>query len=109
PPFRVSDPLRPGRHRPCQRDFGRTAIRNRERAGVPRRESGTHGREVALKNYAGKMVGRDGIEPPTPGFSDLGGVGTTGRYRMTLRGIPASYPTTVTELRPITPDAVRWF
>jgi len=48
-----------------------------------------------------EMVGRDGIDPPTPGFSDLGGVGAIGRYRLTLRGI--------TELRPIPPDAVRWF
>jgi hypothetical protein len=32
-------------------------------------------------------------------FSDLGGVGTIGRYRLTLRGIPGSYPTPVTKLR----------
>jgi hypothetical protein len=31
---------------------------------------GANGRGVALRNYAKKMVGRDGIEPPTPGFSD---------------------------------------
>jgi hypothetical protein len=35
-----------------------------------------------------KMVGRDGIEPPTPGFSDLGGIGTIGHYPAALGSIP---------------------
>jgi len=28
-------------------------------------------RELAVRNYLEKLVGRDGIEPPTPGFSVL--------------------------------------
>ena len=35
----------------------------------------------ARSNRLKNLMGRDGIEPPTPGFSDPGGVGTIGRYR----------------------------
>jgi hypothetical protein len=60
---------------------------------------------AAMRKYTKEMVGRDGIEPPTPGFSGLGMGGTIGRIGhhpeefQALAGIPVSAPV---------PDRARW-
>jgi hypothetical protein len=40
-------------------------------AGHSSGHSGVSGTELVLRKYVEEMVGRDGIEPPTPGFSVL--------------------------------------
>jgi integrase len=40
-------------------------------AGQSSGQSGVPGTELVLRKYVEEMVGRDGIEPPTPGFSVL--------------------------------------
>src|SRR4030095_11722473 len=40
-------------------------------AGHSSGHSGVSGTDLMLRKYVEEMVGRDGIEPPTPGFSVL--------------------------------------
>jgi hypothetical protein len=56
-----------------------------------------------------KMVGRDGIEPPTPGFSDLEMGGTIGHYRTPSGSISGPCRHFRLGPFPIAPDGDRWF
>jgi hypothetical protein len=57
--------------------------------------------EHVCGNYLKEMVGRDGIEPPTPGFSGLEMGGTIGHYPtpgfsgLEMGGTIGHYPTPV--------------
>ena len=55
-----------------------------------------------------KMVGRDGIEPPTPGFSGLGVGGTIGHDWTPSGRISGSCWHFRLDLFPMAPDSAQW-
>jgi len=59
---------------------------------------------TGVANYLEEMVGRDGIEPPTPGFSGPGLGETIGHYRAQLETISALCAPLTPESFPIPPD-----